>query len=108
MSAASTSRVMSALLLVLAGVAAACVGTGSNMKGTYSDPSGAFILDLRSGGKAMLTFSGESTQCGYTVADRSVNLDCPEPAGKLALAVHDDGSLTGPPGTAMPQLRKSK
>lgn len=78
------------------------------MKGTYSDPSGAYTLDLRARGKALFTFVGESAQCSYTVGDHAVNLDCPDPAGKLALAIHDDGSLTGPPGSIMPALRRSK
>jgi len=35
-------------------------------------------------------------------------LDCKGDPGKVTFTIHDDGSLTGPPGTFMPALRKRK
>ena len=81
---------------------------GSGVQGTYSDPAGAFVLDLKSGGKSTLTFMGESAACTYNVNGKSLTLECQGQAGKIILTIHDDGSLTGSPGTFMPALRKTK
>jgi hypothetical protein len=83
--------------------ASAC---GSKVQGTYSDANGAFILKLRSGGNASLTFAGETQACAYKVDGNKIALDCK--GDKTVLTIHDDGSLTGPPGTFIPALRKSK
>jgi hypothetical protein len=40
---------------------------GSSAAGTYSDTSGAVVLELRSGGKAQFTFMGETAACTYGV-----------------------------------------
>ena len=75
-------------------------------RGTYSDPGGAITLELKSGGKATLTFMGDPASCLYKVDGKKLLLDCKK--DKLTFTIHDDGSLTGPPGTVMPALRKSK
>jgi len=31
-----------------------------------------------------------------------LTLDCKPPAGKIVFTIHDEGSLTGPPGGFMP------
>jgi hypothetical protein len=84
------------------------VACGSSVKGTYSDATGSYVLDVKSGGAATLTFMGESAPCTYTVAGTQLGLDCHGEAGKTAFTMHDDGSLTGPPGTLIPALRKTK
>lgn len=94
-------------------MAAACatlvlVSCGSKVEGTYSDVNGSFVLELRSGGKASFTFAGQSAACTYTVEGNQITLNCEQGAGKTVLTLHDDGSLTGPPGTFMPALRKTK
>lgn len=81
---------------------------GSSVAGTYSDASGAFMLELRSGGKAQFSFEGQTASCSYTVDGTQLNLNCEGDAGKTVFTIHDDGSLTGPPGTFMPALRKHK
>jgi hypothetical protein len=88
-------------LMILASTAC-----GSKVRGTYSDANGAFILELRSGGDASFTFAGETQACTYKVDGNRIALDCK--GDKTILTIHDDGSLTGPPGTLMPALRKSK
>jgi len=95
------SVMASVALMILAG--SAC---GSKVRGTYSDANGAFILELRSGGDASFTFAGETQACTYKVDGNRIALDCK--GDKTVLTIHDDGSLTGPPGTFMPALRKSK
>lgn len=51
------------LLLVTLASLAGSEGCGSSVQGTYSDPMGAFTLELKSGGKAAFTFMGETAQC---------------------------------------------
>ena len=80
----------------------------SGMKGTYSDPMGAFVLDLKSADKAAFTFAGEMADCSYTTEGSQLLLDCKGDAGKTIFTIHDDGSLTGPPGSFIPALRKRK
>jgi hypothetical protein len=99
------NAIVSSVLVCLSFAVVAC---GSNLTGTYSDPSGAFVLELKSGGQANLTFAGQSAPCTYTVNGQSLALQCPGQAGALVLTIQSDGSLAGPPGTLIPALRKSK
>lgn len=96
------------LFAAIAAAAFVLSSCGSKVQGTYSDPSGAVTLELRSGGQARFTFMGEEDTCTYIVKDMKVDLACKGPAGNVELTIHDDGSLTGPPGTFMPALRKTK
>jgi hypothetical protein len=86
----------------------ALLACNSGIKGTYSDPNAAVVLELRSGGDAAITFMGETATCSYSSSSKQVLLDCKPPAGKINFNIHDDGSLTGPPGGFMPTLRKQK
>lgn len=92
--------------------AAALVFSGCNsdggMKGTYTDPAGAVLLELRSGGKANFTFMGDVEDCTYSTSRPHLNLNCKGNLGAVVLTIHDDGSLTGPPGSFMPGLHKEK
>jgi hypothetical protein len=92
------------LTVLLATLATGC----SSVKGTYSDPGASTVLELRSGGDAAITFMGETAACTYTTSGNQLMLDCKPPAGKVEFTIHDDGSLTGPPGGFMPALRKQK
>lgn len=94
-------------------IAGACLvllaACGSNMKGTYTDANGAVILELKSGGKANFTFMGDVEDCTYESSGKQLTLTCKgSPAPVTVFNIHDDGSLTGPPGTFMPPLRKEK
>lgn len=97
-----------ALILI---TVAAC--HGSSVQGTYSNEMGT-VLDLRSGGGAVLTYLGEVSPksgkdaCTYTAEEKTVHLTCPATGGdlKLDFYIHDDGSLTGNPMFGV--LRKSK
>lgn len=78
-----------------------------SITGTYSDANGAVILELRSGGSASLTFMGDVENCSYTSSGKQVTLTCQgSPVPTTVFNIHDDGSLTGPPGAFMPPLRK--
>ena len=79
---------------------------GAKMEGTYIHTGGLMTVDIRSGGKAVVTMMGETTPCTYKVKGDKIVFDC-RPDGELMdFLIHDDGSLTGPDfiGT----LRKSK
>ena len=52
--------------------------------------------------------AGEGPDCTYTSTDKEIALNCPTGPGELKMARHDDGSLSGPPGGAMPILSKKK
>ena len=97
----STSIVAGALILLIP-------GCNSGPKGVYSDANGAVILELRSGGKANFTFMGDVQDCSYKSSSNQLTLTCKGDASTTVFAVHDDGSLTGPPGSFMPPLRKQK
>lgn len=83
-------------------------GCNSGPKGTYTDANGAVILELRSGGKANFTFMGDVQDCTHETSGKQLTLTCKGEAGKTVFNIHDDGSLTGPPGSFMPPLRKEK
>lgn len=81
----------------------------SGPSGTYTDANGAVILELRGGGRANFTFMGDVENCTYNSSREQLTLTCKgSPAPTTVFAIHDDGSLTGPPGSFMPPLRKEK
>lgn len=88
--------------------ASGCSGCSSSVKGTYSDTMGSVILELKSGGSANLTFGGQVADCTYNSSAKTINLNCKGDADPTVFTIHDDGSLTGPPGSFMPMLRKQK
>jgi hypothetical protein len=71
-------------------------GCGSKTEGTHTNTGGMVTLDLKSGGKAVLTLMGETTSCTYKVKDNKVMLDCTPKAEKVDFMIHDDGSISGP------------
>jgi len=96
------------LMAALAVVGCVLTGCGSSIQGTYSDGPGSVLLDVRSGGEAKLSFMGDAAPCSYTVEGDKLNLTCKGDLGKVAFTIHDDGSLTGPPGSFVSALRKTK
>jgi hypothetical protein len=97
----SMSTVVGAVVLLVS----AC---NSGPRGVYSDNAGAVILELKSGGKANFTFMGDVQDCSYESGGNQLALSCKGEGGKTVFAIHDDGSLAGPPGSFMPPLRKQK
>jgi hypothetical protein len=62
-------RAISVLMVtVLAGFIFARCG-GGGIEGTYTDPNGSMMVELKSGGKGSITFMTETKQCTYTVSD---------------------------------------
>jgi hypothetical protein len=76
--------------------------------GTYGDPQGEFLLDIKAGGKATFSLMGDSDTCSWESSGNTLTVKCNGDAGTNAFTVHDDGSLTGPPGSAFPVLQKHK
>lgn len=83
-------------------------GCHSGPGGTYTDAMGSVILELRSGGKANLTFMGNVQDCSYASSGSQLTLTCQGEARPTVFTIHDDGSLTGPASSFMPPLRKQK
>jgi hypothetical protein len=95
-------------MIAVAGIGLLLPGCKSNMTGTYSDTMGSVILELRSGGKANFTFMGDVQDCTYDADGKQLTLSCKGEANPTIFSIHDDGSLTGPPGTFILPLRKQK
>jgi hypothetical protein len=83
-------------------------GCNSGPRGIYSDATRDVVLELRSGGKASFTFLGDVQDCTYKNGGEQLTLICKGGSGSTVFAIHDDGSLTGLPGSFMPPLRKQK
>ena len=96
------------LILILSLCALSTSACNSGPRGTYRDAQGAVVMELRSGGKARFTFSGDVEDCTYTADSDRLTLTCKGDATPTVFTIHDDGSLTGPPGSFMPPLRKEK
>jgi hypothetical protein len=96
------------LLVLIALDVAFLVACNSGPSGTYSDSNGSVLLEIKSSAKANITFMGDVADCTYSTSGNQLTLDCKGPAGKIAFTIHDEGSLTGPPDSFMPMLRKQK
>jgi len=92
--------------LRLAGVAAltALAACGSKLDGTYTNPSGIVMLELRSGGNATMGLGGETRECTHAEEGKQIRLTC----GKenILLRINDDGTLFAPGFIGV--MRKSK
>jgi hypothetical protein len=78
---------------------------GAGVSGTYTNMNGLVTLDLKSGGKALLTMMGQNERCTYDVDGKNLNLTCN--GEKTVWGIHDDGSLTGPGFVGALTKRKS-
>lgn len=101
-------RLSQSMILIAGSLVLLASGCNSGPRGTYTDANGAVILELRSGGSANFTFMGDVQDCTYESSGKQLTLSCKGEAGKTVFNIHDDGSLTGPPGSFMPPLRKQK
>jgi hypothetical protein len=88
---------------------AGCGGRSNPWIGTYSNPSGAITLDVKADGKGSFTALGQTLECTYTTdADKTLSLNCPEPAGKFAFARQGDGSIVAQDNPVIGRLAKSQ
>jgi len=96
------------LTLVLAGATLA-VGCGGGVSdGTYKDPQGAVTLALK-GGKATLDYGGIRIDGTYTVSgdQLTVRPTVGDASQSMVLTVNKDGSIDGPQGSEIKNLRKA-
>jgi len=98
--------VLSALILaaILLNACSAC--PPGNLQGTYTDASGAFKLELKSGGKATLTALNSPADCTYKKDGKQLTVVCETQT--LAFTIQDDGSLMPPQESMIGPLKKSK
>jgi hypothetical protein len=100
------AKVLNAALAAAVLVAIVCTVACGGVQGTYTDTTGAISLVLKSGGNATFTFAGQSGDCTYTSSGSTVVLTCPGQAGAVNFTVGSDGTLTGPPDSLFPPLKK--
>jgi hypothetical protein len=81
---------------------------GGGIEGTYGDPNGPTKLELKSGGKATFTVMNQPTDCTYTVDKKKVTLDCKQGEPVVLTLSDDNTTLINPPGSMMPNMKKSK
>lgn len=77
-----------------AGLSALSIACGSKLDGTYTNPSGIVMLELRSGGKATMGLGGETRECSHAEEGKQVRLTCG--GEKITLRINDDGTLFAP------------
>ena len=78
----------------VAGVSALLLACGSKLDGTYTNPTGIVMLELRSGGKATMGVGGETRECTHTEDGKQIQLACGRE--KIQLRVNEDGTLFAP------------
>ncbi len=100
------SKLLHAALAAAVLVAVVCTVACGGVQGTYTDTTGAVSLVLKSGGNATFTFAGQSGDCTYTSSGSTVTLTCPGQAGAVNFTVGSDGTLSGPPDSFFPPLKK--
>jgi len=78
----------------VAGLSMLGVACGSKLDGTYTNPSGIVMLELRSGGKATMGVGGETRECTHAEEGKQVRLTCGKE--QIALRINEDGTLFAP------------
>ena len=97
------------LIAVIAAAGIAMAACGASYEGTYSDPTGAVQVSLKSGGAASITFMNQTADCTYTVNGTAVTLNCKGDAGAngpIHFTLRPDGTLAGPADSLFPPLKK--
>jgi hypothetical protein len=94
------------MAMILVCLSYAITGCASGVQGTYTESGGNYNLVLKSDGKASLTVARVTTPCTYNQSGPTITLTCEDYDDSIVLTVHDDGSLTCPPGSLLPTLRK--
>ena len=100
------AKLLNAALAAAVLLAVVCTVACGGVQGTYTDTTGAVSLVLKSGGNATFTFAGQSGDCTYTSSGSTVTLTCPGQAGSVNFTAGSGGTLTGPPDSFFPPLKK--
>ena len=83
-------------------------GCKKGVEGTYGDPNGGTFIVLKSGGKATFNAMNQPGECTYTVKEKTITLDCND-GSPAVMTLSDDGTtLNMPPGSLMPNMKKTK
>ena len=99
-------RLNKSLILIAGACTLPIAGCSSGPRGTYSDVLGSTVVDLKAGGKANFTYMGDVADCTYSTSGKQLTLNCQGEAGTTVFTMHDNDTLTGPPGSLIPALRK--
>jgi len=80
--------------------------TSHSLEGTYTDSTGGFKVEIKSGGKAALTTLNNTTACTYRVEGKQLTVQCENQV--LPFTIQDDGSLMPPAEAQLGPLKKTK
>jgi hypothetical protein len=80
--------------------------TSVSLPGTYTDSTGGFKLELKSGGTASLTTLNNTTACTYKVDGKQLTVQCENQI--LPFTIQNDGSLMPPAEAQLGPLKKTK
>jgi len=80
-------------LIAACAVATSCTSCENPLLGTYYGETGSIVLELKSGGNARLTLTGQSDKCTYSVKGNQLTLVCKGESGALPITIEKDGSL---------------
>jgi hypothetical protein len=100
------TKLLNAALAAATLIAIVCTVACGGVQGTYTDTTGAISLVLKSGGNATFTFAGQTGDCTYTSSGSTIALTCPGQAGAVNFTLGSDGTLTGPPDSFFPPMKK--
>jgi hypothetical protein len=85
------------LLFALLSASVYVSGCSSDVQGTYSDANGLYILDLKSGGDALVTFMSTSIPGAWEKDGDKIIVHLTGANGEKgsnSYLIHEDGSLT--------------
>ena len=83
-------------------------GCKKGVEGTYGDPNSGTFIVLKSGGKATFTAMNQPGECTYTAQDKTITLDCKDGSPVVMTLSEDGTTLNMPPGSLMPNMKKTK
>jgi hypothetical protein len=82
-----------------AGLVLMLTACGSRLSGEYSDESGIFRYDFKSGGRVYMSTLGVQVAGEYKVDDNKVIIEGRN--GNMVLDIREDGTLSGPLGMVL-------
>ena len=100
----SAKVLLCALILVFSTCAAGAAG--STVEGTYENAQGNASIEFTACGKAHFSFHGLGGECKYKIEGKKLTLIVEDET--TVFSINEDGSLTGPPDSFLPGLKKWK
>jgi hypothetical protein len=100
MKSSNLRTVLFASAVTFAGLALTACG----VQGTYTDPTGGVVIELKSDDKASFAMMGQTAACTYKVDGDKIPITCE--GQTLVFTKQGDGSLAPPAGSMFGALKK--